>query len=84
MKTMSERPRIEVISPNDACSCSFSVWMNRVWNILNEFDNQIHVTSLTSDSNRAKELGASGRTVLVNGNMVPIFLLKKTISELLE
>ncbi len=80
---MNETPRIEVISPNDACSCSFSIWMTRVWDILNEFDNKVHVTSLTSDSDRTRELGATGRTVIVNGNEIPIFRLKETIDKLL-
>ncbi len=76
------RSKIEVISPNDVCSCSFSVWMNRVWGILNEYIGQIHITSLTSDSDRARELGVSGRIILINGEIPPGFLLKDKIIEL--
>ncbi|MHA1994889.1 MAG: hypothetical protein ACW97Z_10130 [Candidatus Hodarchaeales archaeon] len=76
-------PHIEVIAPIDVCSCSFSVWMNRVWDILNEFKDQIHITSLTSDSTRARELGVAGRSVVINGDIVPVFLLKDTLIELI-
>ena len=74
-------PHIEVIVPN--CSCSFSVWMNRVWDILNEFKDQIHITSLTSDSTRARELGVTGRSVVINGKIIPVFLLKDRIVDLI-
>ena len=76
-------PHIEVIVPNDICSCSFSVWMNRVWDILNEFKDQIHITSLTSDSTRARELGVTGRSVVINGKIIPVFLLKDRIVDLI-
>ena len=78
------QPIIEVISPNDVCSCSFSVWMNNAWDILNEYKGQIHITSLTSDSNRARELGVSGRTIVINGETTPVFLLKDKINELID
>ncbi len=77
-------PQVEIISPNDECSCSFSIWMNRVWDILNEFDGKVNISSISSDSKRANELGATGRTVVVNGSEVPVFLLKETITKLLS
>ncbi|PWI47834.1 hypothetical protein CEE45_09995 [Candidatus Heimdallarchaeota archaeon B3_Heim] len=78
------QPKIEVISLNDVCRCSFSIWMDRVWDILNEYKGQIHITSITSDSNRVRELGVSGRTILINGEIAPVFLLKDKINELID
>ena len=72
-----------MISPSDACSCSFSVWINRVWDILNEYREEIQITSVTSDSEEAKELGQGGRTVVVNGTVTPVFLLENRLNELI-
>ena len=58
--------------------------MNRVLDILNEYKGQIHITSLTSDSDRARELGVSGRTILINGEIPQVFLLKDKITELID
>ena len=74
--------KVEIFSPEEACSCSFSVWVNNVWNILQDYRDKLEIISLTSDTHRAKELGVSGRTVVVNGEAIPIFLLEKKLEEL--
>ncbi len=76
--------KIEIFSPAEACSCSFSVWINNVWDILQEYRDKFDIISITSDTPRAKELGVSGRTVVVNGEVVPVFLLEKKLKELLS
>ncbi|MFX0088083.1 MAG: hypothetical protein ACFFAU_20685 [Candidatus Hodarchaeota archaeon] len=74
--------KVEIFSPAEACSCSFSVWINNVWNILEDYRDKLEIISLTSDTDRAKKLGVSGRTVVVNGEIVPIFLLEQKLDEL--
>lgn len=82
MNKMS-RPKIEVISPAGECSCSFSTWINRVWDILNEYREKIEIVSLLSDSPRAKDLGSRSRSVFINGELIAVFNLKRKLNELL-
>ena len=78
------KPIVEVISPAGECSCSFSTWINKVWDILNEFRDRLDIVSLVSDSPRVKELGVGGRSVVVNGELVPVFELERKIRVLLN
>ena len=57
--------------------------MNRVWDILNEYKGKINITSLTSDCDGAKKLGQGGRTVVIDGEVVPVFLLQRRLGELI-
>ena len=77
------KPKIEVFSPSGVCDCSFSVWIGKVWDVLFKYKDQLAIESLTSDSSRAQELGIGGRTVLINGQVVPLFLLEQKLQELL-
>jgi hypothetical protein len=77
-------PVVEIFVPSGVCSCSFAVWINKVWDILAGYKDQVEVVSLTSDTDRAKELGVGGRTVVVNGDIIPVFLLQRKLSELLR
>ncbi len=75
--------KIEVFSPAGECSCSFSTWISKVWDILNEHQEKIDIVSLMSDSPRAEELGIGGRSVVVNGEVTAVFELEKKLNELL-
>jgi hypothetical protein len=77
-------PKIEVFSPVEECSCSFAVWIGNIWDILMKYKDQLEILSLTLDSPRAQELGVGGRTVVVNGEITPIFLLEDKIQKLLR
>ncbi|MFX1284616.1 MAG: hypothetical protein ACFFB5_13230 [Promethearchaeota archaeon] len=78
------KPKIEVISPTGECSCSFSTWINKVWDILNKYQDKIEIVSLMSDSPRVKELGVGNRSVVVNGEVTTVFELKRKLNELLH
>ena len=82
MNKMS-KPKIEVISPVGECSCSFAAWINKIWDILNEYGERIEVVSLMSDSSRAEELGVGNRSVVVNGEVIAIFELERKLNKLL-
>jgi len=75
---------IEIISPAGECSCSFSTWINRVWDILNVYREKIKIVSLISDDPRAKELGGKGRSVFLNSEHIPVFTLEQKLKELLK
>ena len=75
------KPKIEVFSPSGECGCSFSTWINGVWNVLNEYQEKIEIVSLMLDSPRAKELGVRGRSVVVNGEVTTVFELERKINE---
>ncbi|MFW9856652.1 MAG: hypothetical protein ACFFFG_16495 [Candidatus Thorarchaeota archaeon] len=77
-------PKVEVFSPAGACGCSFAVWIEKVWNILMKYKDQLEIVSLTSDSPRAYELGVGGRTVVINGTITPVLSLERKIQELLR
>ena len=83
-KKTSTRHKVEVFSPAGACGCSFANWIDKVWSILMNHKDEIEIVSLTSDSPRAKELGVGGRTVVVNGEVTPVFLLEQKLHELLN
>ncbi len=76
-------PKVEVFSPAGACGCSFNVWIGKVWDILMKYKNQLEIVSLPSDSPRAHELGVGGRTVVINGEVTPVFFLEQKILEIL-
>ena len=78
------KPKVEVISLAGVCDCSFSVWIGKVWDILMEQKDKLEIERLTSDSPRAHKLGTGGRTVVINGEVVPLFLLKQKLLELLD
>jgi hypothetical protein len=77
------KPKIEVFSPAGVCGCSFAVWIGKVWDILLKYKEQLEIESLTSDSPRAHELRVGGRTVVINGEVTPVFLLEQKLQELL-
>ncbi|MFX0016638.1 MAG: hypothetical protein ACFFB2_06300 [Promethearchaeota archaeon] len=77
-------PKVEVFSPAGACGCSFAVWIGKVWDILIKYKDQLEIVSLTSDSPRAHELGVGGRTVVINGEVTPVFVLERKIQKLLQ
>lgn len=77
------KPKIEVFSPEGVCGCSFSVWIGKVWDILTKYKDQLEIESLTSDSPRAHDLGVGGRTVVINSEVTPVFLLDQKLQELL-
>ena len=83
MNTMP-KPKVEVISPAGECNCSFSTWINKVWDILNEYRDRLEIVSLVSDSPRVKELGVGGRSVVVDGEVVPVFELEQNLRVLLK
>ncbi|MFX1539058.1 MAG: hypothetical protein ACFFDI_33170 [Promethearchaeota archaeon] len=78
------RPTIEIITPAGECSCSFSTWINRVWDILNEYREEIIIVSLVSDTPRAKELGGGSRSVFINDEQVAVFNLERKLKELIK
>ena len=84
MMNMTSKPIIEIISPAGECSCSFSTWINRVWDILNEYNEEITIISLVSDAPRARELGGRGRSVYINGELIPVFNLDRILKELIK
>lgn len=75
---------IELILPAGVCECSFSVWINKVWDILMKYKDQVEIINLSSDSPRAKELSVGNRTIVVNGEITPIFTLDSKLKKLLR
>lgn len=76
--------KVEVFLPAGVCDCSFSVWIGKVWDVLANYKDQLEVESLFSDSSRAHELRVGGRTVVINGEVIPVFLLEQKLLDLLR
>lgn len=77
------KPVVEIISPSKACNCSFSAWINNVWDIITKYKDSIEIESITSDTLRAKELGVASRAVIINGEITPVFLIAHKLKELI-
>ena len=78
------KPKIEIVIPEGACGCSYSEWINNLWDLLNKYKDKVEIETLTSDTDRAKKLGIGNRGVVVNEVEVPVFLLKEKLNELLS
>jgi hypothetical protein len=76
------KPKIEIIVPADVCSCSYSIWINKVWDKLHNYKEKIDIETLTSNSSRAKELKVSGRTIICNGKVIPLIELENNLSKI--
>lgn len=78
---MIPKPIVEIIYPAGECNCSFSTWINHIWDILNEYKDEIMIESLILDTPRAKELGGRGRSVFVNGEYIAVFNLERKLKD---
>ena len=81
---MTEKIRIEIFVPSGKCTCSYSQWIQKIWNKLDTYIDYIDVETMDTNSLRAKELGITGQTLLVNNERVLAFYLKDKLDELMK
>ena len=81
---MTEKIRIEIFVPSGRCSCSFSQWIQNIWDKLDTYIDYVDVETTDTNSKRAKELGITGQTLLVNNERVLAFYLKEKLAKLVK
>ncbi|MFX0206174.1 MAG: hypothetical protein ACFFDT_09315 [Candidatus Hodarchaeota archaeon] len=82
MVEIISKPKVEIITPAGACGCSFAPWINKVWNTVTKYRDNIEIVSLSSDSPRAKELGVGGQNIVVNGRIISMGDLERTLKQI--
>ena len=81
---MTEKIQIEIIIPAGICSCSYTKWIENIWDKIDKFREYVEVETIDTNCQRAKELGIIGQTVLLNGKKIPVFQLESSLSKLTE
>ena len=79
-----KKVKIEIIIPDGECGCSYSVWITKVWDVINKFEGKIETETITSDTDRAKKIGIGNRGVVVNGLKIPVFLLEEELKKIID
>ncbi|MHA2296587.1 MAG: hypothetical protein ACXAEU_24705 [Candidatus Hodarchaeales archaeon] len=80
----NERVQVEIFLPTGVCGCSFSHWIDRVYNIIMNYSDKVQHKSLTTDSERASELGINSMCVTVNERIVSVKELDKVLRMAIE
>ena len=78
------KPVVEIIVPAGKCGCSYSTWIERIWDKLDEYRDQIIIETFDTNSARAKGLHITGQALLVNEERVPLIYLKEKLKQLLK
>ena len=81
---MAEKIRVEIFVPSGKCSCSFSQWVQNIWDKLDSYIDYVDVETTDTNSKRAKELGITGQTLLVDNERVLVFYLKEKLAKLMK
>jgi hypothetical protein len=81
---ISSKIQVEIIVPAGKCSCNYSKWIENIWDKLDKFREYVDVETKDTNSQRAKDLGISGQTLMVNGEKIPVFQLQTRLGELKE
>lgn len=80
----SQKIIIEIFVPSGICTCSYSKWIEKIWDYIEDFREFVEIETLDTKSLRAKALGIQGQTLLINGIKVPLFHLKEKLKELVS
>jgi len=70
--------------PSEQCSCSYSAWIAKVWEIIVDYRNLVEICSIPSDSPRSKELCAGNQAVVLDGRWVAVPDLRDKLQILME
>ena len=81
---MTEKIKIEIFVPSGKCACSYSQWVQKIWDKLYTYSDYVDVETTDTNSQRAKELGITGQTLLVNNERVLVFYLKEKLTKLVQ
>lgn len=79
-----ETIKIEIFVPLGKCSCSYSRWIQNIWDKLDDYREFVEVETMDTNSERAKELGIRGQMLLVNNERTLVFNLKDKLAKLIK
>ncbi|MHA1992400.1 MAG: hypothetical protein ACW981_07195 [Candidatus Hodarchaeales archaeon] len=80
----SSKIQVEIIVPAGKCTCTYSKWIENIWDKLDKFREYVDVETTDTNSQRAKDLGVSGQSLIVNGQKIPVFKLQTKLGELMK
>ena len=77
---------VDIYVPLDACACEWSQFMNLIFSALTPYIKHIKYETKNLNSEEARNLGLSGKCVLVDGKKkyTTSYALKKDLPDLLE
>ena len=76
--------KIEIFIPSGKCTCTYSQWVQKIWDKLDDYREYVEVETTDTNSQRAKELRITGQTLLVNNEKTLLFYLKDKLVELIK
>ena len=79
-----EKIKIEIILPSGKCSCTYSQWVQKIWDKLETFTDYVEVDTIDTNSQRAKEMGIKNQTLLINNERTPVFQLTDKLTKLVK
>ncbi|MFX1600513.1 MAG: hypothetical protein ACFFB6_07945 [Promethearchaeota archaeon] len=85
-KKISEKLKVDIYVPLDACACEWDKFMNRVFVELTPYIKHIDYDTRNLNSKEARQLNLHNKCVLVDGDkkIVSSFTLKKELPKLLK
>lgn len=81
---MKSKILIEIFVPAGKCSCSYSKWIEKIWDKLDEFREFVDVETTDTNSKRARDLNIKAQTLLIDGKKISIIQLQKRLEELIK
>lgn len=60
--------KIDIFIPIGSCACQFSAFMDRVFNVLTKYRNQVEFDIKSSQSEEAKEFKIGNKGLVINGS----------------
>ena len=76
--------KIEIFIPSGKCLCSYSKWIENIWNKLENYRDFIDVDTMDTNCQRAKDLGISSQALIVNNENVLVFYLQDHLRALIN
>ena len=59
--------KVDIFIPMGSCACQFSAFMDRVFNVLTKYRNQVEFDIKSSQSEEAREYKIGSKGLVVNG-----------------
>ena len=81
---MSEKIKIEIFVPSGKCTCTYSQWVQKIWDKLDDYREYVEVETTDTNSAKAQELGITGQTLLVNNEKTLVFYLRDKLAVLVK
>ena len=79
-----QKIKIEIFIPSGKCTCTYSQWVQHIWDKLDDYRDYVEVETTDTNSDKAKDLEITGQTLLVNNERTLVFYLQDSLTKLLR